>query len=119
MEVAGAVFTPPRDYLGNGRERAGAGVAGVRRRRSSRKENPEARSGCTGSSIRNEAAQRRSVRTRCGQSGDIEARLENVEPSQGLYGYGLRRRIEEFHSLLVIGGMIKATNDRQRILDRD
>jgi NitT/TauT family transport system substrate-binding protein len=105
---AGAVFTRP-DYLGKSRESLVRMLRGIAKATIFAKENPEAAvrlhwqfypatrpRGATGDAD----AMRQSLVT-------LKARLENVEPSQGLYGHATKEQIESFTNLLVIGGLLK------------
>lgn len=105
---AGAVFTRP-DYLAKNRETLVRMLRGIAKATVFAKENPEAAvrlhwqfypATKPRGAASDADAMRQSIVT-------LKARLENVEPSEGLYGYATREQIESFTSLLVIGGLLK------------
>jgi NitT/TauT family transport system substrate-binding protein len=105
---AGAVFTRP-DYLAKNRETLVRMLRGIAKATIFAKENPEAAirlhwqfypATKPRSASSDADAMRQSLVT-------LKARLENVEPSEGLYGYATTQQIESFTKLLVIGGLLK------------
>jgi NitT/TauT family transport system substrate-binding protein len=105
---AGAVFTR-RDYLSKSRETLVRMLRGIAKATIFAKENPEAAirlhwqfypATKPRGAASDADAMRQSLVT-------LKARLENVEPSEGLYGYATKEQIESFTNLLVIGGLLK------------